>query len=365
MNDEVSGDRQLAGLLTDNSTCSASLRDGGLNDMDPLDPFSPINIPVADWIEHALRWVVDQYRPFFQSIKWPIDQILGGFAWLFNAIPPTVMIILIGLIAWQVASWRLAIGVVCSLVVIGLIGAWPDAMTTLSIVFAALILCISAGVPLGILCARSNRFFAVLRPILDTMQTIPSFVYLIPVVMLFGIGNVPGVIVTVIFAIPPVIRLTNLGIRQVSTEVVEALLSFGATRWQLLYKAEIPLALPTIMAGINQTLMMSLSMVVVASMIAVGGLGQMVLKGMGRLDMGTATVGGIGIVLLAVVLDRITQAFGADKQAAGLPWNRRGPIGTARRVFDSFGKHSQRFDVTTIETPQAVSSTAARSRMTP
>jgi glycine betaine/proline transport system permease protein len=330
--------------------------------MDPLDPFGSLDLPVADWIEHALRWLVDQYRPFFQSIKWPIDQILGGFAWLFNAIPPTVMIVLLGLIAWQVASWRLALGVVCSLVVIGLIGAWPDAMTTLSIVFAALILCIIAGVPLGILCARSNRFFAVLRPVLDTMQTIPSFVYLIPVVMLFGIGNVPGVIVTVIFAIPPVIRLTNLGIRQVSTEVVEALLSFGATRWQLLYKAEIPLALPTIMAGVNQTLMMSLSMVVVASMIAVGGLGQMVLKGMGRLDMGTATVGGIGIVLLAVVLDRITQALGADKQAAGLSWNRRGPIGFVRRVLDRFAKYSQRIDKTPIEAPRAASSFAARTR---
>jgi len=331
-----------------------------MNEIDPLDPFSSIHLPVAESIEHALRWVVDQYRPFFQTIKWPIDQVLGGFAWLFNAVPPTPMILLLGLIAWQIASWRLALGVVCSLVFIGLIGAWPDAMTTLSIVFAALILCIAAGVPFGILAARSNSFFAVLRPILDTMQTIPSFVYLVPVVMLFGIGNVPGVIVTIIFAIPPVIRLTNLGIRQVSTEVVEALLSFGATRWQLLYKAEIPLALPTIMAGINQTLMMSLSMVVVASMIAVGGLGQVVLRGMGRLDMGTATVGGLGIVILAVVLDRLTQAFGGDSLHAGIPWNRRGPIGLARRVLESLGKVQRRADMT-MEAPQAVPSSAARS----
>ena len=282
--------------------------------MDPLDPFSSIHLPVADWIEHALRWLVDQYRPFFQSIKWPIDQILSGFAWLFNAIPPTAMIILLGLIAWQVATLRLAIGVVCALVVIGLIGAWPDAMTTLSIVFAALILCIVAGVPLGILCARSNRFFAVLRPILDTMQTIPSFVYLIPVVMLFGIGNVPGVIVTVIFAIPPVIRLTNLGIRQVSKEVVEALLSFGATRWQLLYKAEIPLALPTIMAGINQTIMMALSMVVIASMIGVEGLGQPVLKAIANQYFTLGMFNGLAIVGIAIIFDRISQAFGKRLQ---------------------------------------------------
>jgi glycine betaine/proline transport system permease protein len=211
-----------------------------MKDFDPLDPFRSIHLPVANWIEHALRWVVDQYRPFFQSIKWPIEHVLGAFAWAFNAVPPTLMILLLGLMAWQIATWRLALGLVCSLTFIGLIGAWPDAMTTLSIVFASLVICVAAGVPLGILCARSDSFFAVLRPILDTMQTIPSFVYLVPVVMLFGIGNVPGVIVTIIFAIPPVIRLTNLGIRQVSTEVVEALLSFGATRWQLLYKAEVP-----------------------------------------------------------------------------------------------------------------------------
>ena len=335
-----------------------------MNEFDPLDPFASIHLPVADWIEHGLRWVVDQYRPFFQSIKWPIDHVLGALAWLFNVIPPTPMIVLLGLIAWQIAGVRLAIGVVCSLILIGLIGAWPDAMTTLSIVFAALIICIATGIPIGILCARSDRFFAVLRPILDTMQTVPSFVYLVPVVMLFGIGNVPGVIVTVIFAVPPVIRLTNLGIRQVSAEVVEALLAFGATRWQLLYKAEIPLALPTIMAGVNQTLMMALSMVVIASMIAVGGLGQMVLKGMGRLDMGTATVGGIGIVILAVVLDRLTQALGADTQATSAPWIRRGPAGIMRRAIDAFGNHKQRLDVTTIEAPQPASSSVARPRIT-
>jgi glycine betaine/proline transport system permease protein len=334
-----------------------------MNELDPFDPFSSIHLPVAEWIEHALRWVVDQYRPFFQTIKWPIDQVLAWFAWLFNAIPPTPMIVLLGLIAWQIASWRLALGLVCSLVIIGLIGAWPDAMTTLSIVFAALILCIAAGVPLGILCARSDRFFAVLRPILDTMQTIPSFVYLVPVVMLFEIGNVPGVIVTIIFAIPPVIRLTNLGIRQVSTEVVEALLSFGATRWQLLYKAEIPLALPTIMAGINQTLMMSLSMVVIASMIAVGGLGQTVLRGMGRLDMGTATVGGVGIVLLAIVLDRLTQALGSNHHRASMPWNRRGPVGFTLRAAAILRRPRFRTGATASEVPQAGSPSSVRSQV--
>ena len=328
-----------------------------MTDFDPLDPFATVQLPVAEVIEDGLRWLVDEYRPFFQSIKWPVDQVLSGFGWILNAVPPTVMILLFGLVAWQVASWRLALGLVASLTFIGLIGAWADAMTTLSIVFASLALCVAAGIPLGILAARSDRFFAILRPILDTMQTIPSFVYLVPVVMLFGIGNVPGVIVTIIFAIPPVIRLTNLGIRQVSREVVEAVLSFGATRWQLLYKAEIPLALPTIMAGINQTLMMSLSMVVIASMIAVGGLGQLVLRGMGRLDMGTAAVGGLGIVILAIVLDRLTQALGSARPRVRAPWRQRGPVGLALCGARGFAKarHATASTVTQSSGPRTSS----------
>jgi len=205
-------------------------------------------------------------------------------------------------------------------------------MTTLSIVLTALVLALVIGIPLGIWAARSNRAYSIMRPILDGMQTIPAFVYLIPVVMLFGIGNVPGVIVTVIFAIAPVIRLTNLGIRQVPLDVVEAMRAFGATESQLLWKAQIPLALPSIMAGVNQTLMMSLSMVVIASMIAVGGLGQMVLRGIGRLDIGLATVGGIGIVVLAIVLDRLTQSMTRRARRPGEIWQ-RGPIGLVRRCM--------------------------------
>ena len=181
-----------------------------------------------------------------------------------------------------------------------------------------------------------TRFQAFIRPVLDGMQTIPAFVYLVPVVMLFGIGNVPGVIVTIIFAIPPVIRLTNLGIRQVPADVVEATLAFGARPGQLLLKVQLPLAMRTIMAGVNQTLMMALSMVVVASMIAVGGLGQMVLRGIGRLDMGLATVGGLGIVILAIVLDRITQAVGEERRSRGhFPWYRQGPAGLLLKLFGS------------------------------
>lgn len=331
---------------------------------DLLDPFETLDLPLAGWIEQGLRWLVDNYRPFFQGVKWPVEQVLNGFDWSLNAVPPTVMILLFGLIAWQIAGWRLALGIVGSLAFVGLIGAWAEAMTTLAIVFTALVICVAVGVPLGILAARRDRFAAIIRPVLDTMQTIPPFVYLVPVVMLFGIGNVPGVIVTIVFAVPPIIRLTNLGIRQVPGDVVEAMLAFGATPWQLLCKAQLPLALPTIMAGVNQTLMMSLSMVVIASMIAVGGLGQMVLRGIGRLDMGIATVGGIGIVLLAIVLDRLTQALGSARKEQHMPWYGRGPAGLVLRIVSTVTGSRQNTSRgwPTIQQPEADPRSATRGR---
>ncbi|MER8428425.1 ABC transporter permease subunit [Mesorhizobium sp. M1403] len=293
---------------------------------DVLDPFKSWHIPFDRWVADGLGWVVEQYRPFFQSLKWPIDQLLKAFDSALNGIPPVITILCFGLIAWQIAGWRLALQIVGLLVVIGFLGIWGETMTTLSLVFTAVLFCTMVGIPLGVSAARSDRAAAICRPILDTMQTIPSFVYLVPVVMLFGIGNVPGVIVTIVFALPPVIRLTTLGIQQVSEEVVEAMRAFGASDSQLLFKAQIPLALPSILAGVNQTLMMSLSMVVVASMIAVGGLGQMVLRGIGRLDIGQATTGGTGIVLLAIILDRLTQsAMSKSRQLAHVAWHKRGP----------------------------------------
>ncbi|MDQ7769989.1 ABC transporter permease subunit, partial [Serratia nevei] len=187
---------------------------------------------------------------------------------------------------------------------------------------------------LGIWLARSKHAAKVIRPLLDAMQTTPAFVYLVPIVMLFGIGNVPGVVVTIIFALPPIVRLTILGIKQVPEDLIEAAESFGASPRQLLFKVQLPLAMPTIMAGVNQTLMLALSMVVIASMIAVGGLGQMVLRGIGRLDMGLAAVGGVGIVILAIILDRLTQSLGRDRRSKGIGrWYRRGPIGLLTRPF--------------------------------
>ena len=303
-----------------------------------LDPFKCGKLPLDVYVSDGLKWVVSEYRPFFQSLKWPVDQTLSAFQGAMTGMPPTLMVILLALIAWQLAGRRMAIGVVLALIFVGFIGVWAETMITLSIVLTALCACLLIGIPLGIWSARSDRVYGIMRPLLDGMQTIPAFVYLVPVVMLFGIGNVSGVIVTVIFAVAPVSRLTNLGIRQVPGEVVEAMLAFGATPSQLLFKTQIPLALPTIMAGINQTLMMSLSMVVVASMIAVGGLGQMVLRGIGRLDMGTAVVGGIGIVVLAIVLDRLTQALHGDRASRAVRWYQRGPIGAVNAALAGLGR---------------------------
>lgn len=274
-----------------------------------LNPFQLYTIPLDDWINDAINYIVDNFRPFFQAIGFPIRWTLQNIQSGLLAIPPLIFIIIIGVAAWKLAGRKIAIYSIVSLIIIGLVDIWEQALVSLALVITAIVFCIVVGIPLGIICAKSDRFERLLRPILDVMQTLPSFVYLVPVVMLFGIGEVSGVIATIIFAIPPLIRLTNLGIRQVSPEVIEAGIAFGSTPGQLLWEAQIPLAMPTILAGINQAILMALSMTVVTSMIAVPGLGQMVLQGVGRLDVGLAALGGLGIVLLAIMLDRITFAI--------------------------------------------------------
>ncbi len=281
-------------------------------------PFSLYVIPLADWIEIAVDWLVLNMRAIFQAIRVPIGWTLDGIESTLLNIPELIFLVLFLLIAWRIASMRIAIFSVIALAFIGFVGAWDKALTTLAIILTAVIFCIIIGIPLGIVAARSDRFESIIRPVLDAMQTTPAFVYLVPVVMLFGVGNVPGIIVTIIFALAPIIRFTNLGIRQVSTEVIEAAYSFGATSGQTLWDVQIPLATRTIMAGLNQTLLLSLAMVVIASMIAVEGLGLMVLRGIGRLDIGLAAVGGLSIVILAIVLDRITQALAKPSGRPGL-----------------------------------------------
>lgn len=305
-----------------------------------LDPFQSLVIPLGDWVESTLNYMVSNYREVFRAIRWPIDQVLSALEELLQSIPPTIGILLSSLLGWQLAGPRM--GWFCALVLtlLGLIGVWSESMTTLALVLTSVFFCGVIGIPLGILCARSQRLEKIVRPVLDAMQTLPAFVYLVPVVMLFGIGNVPGVLVTIVFAVPPLVRLTYLGIRQVPEDKIEAARAFGCTPRQMLMRVQLPLATPTIMAGVNQTLMLSLSMVVIASMISVGGLGQMVLRGIGRLDMGLATVGGVGLVLLAIFLDRLTQAIGERTSSdPSLRWYHTGPIGLMLRLF---GRNGQR-----------------------
>jgi glycine betaine/proline transport system permease protein len=268
-----------------------------------------IYLPIAEWIEKNIKEWLFMQRPLFKKLSAPIDTVLNSLEYLFNIIPFPIAILIFIYFAYKTNGFKFAVMTVIGLVFIDLVDLWSESMTTLAMIFTAVIFCIIIGIPLGILCSRSKIFETIMRPILDVMQTIPSFVYLIPVVMLFGIGLTPGVIATIIFALPPTIRLTNLGIRQVGKGFKEAGSSLGLTKLLILIKVEIPLALKTIMAGINQTLMLSLSMVVIAALIGAGGLGLTVYVALGRLDIGSAVIGGTGIVILAIILDRITQKF--------------------------------------------------------
>lgn len=299
-----------------------------------LDPFHSTLIPLDRWVTEGIDWLVGNFRPVFQGIRVPVDFVLSGFQHGLESLPAPIAILVFALLAWQMAGLGMGAATLVSLVLIGAIGAWSQAMVTLALVLTSLFFCILIGLPLGIWLARSQKAAKIIRPLLDAMQTTPAFVYLVPIVMLFGIGNVPGVVVTIIFALPPVVRLTILGINQVPEDLIEAAKSFGSSPRQMLFKVQLPLAMPTIMAGINQTLMLALSMVVIASMIAVGGLGQMVLRGIGRLDMGLASVGGAGIVILAIILDRLTQSMGRDSRSkGGHRWFTRGPVGLVMKPF--------------------------------
>ncbi len=266
-----------------------------------------IYIPIGEWIEGNIKeWLFEQ-RPLFKKISTPIDTVLNSLDSLFNFIPFPIILLIFIIFAYRTNGIKFAIFSFISLVFIDLVDLWSESMTTLAMIFTAVLFCMLIGIPLGIIASRSNTFEIILRPILDIMQTIPSFVYLIPVVMLFGVGLTPGVVATIIFALPPIIRLTNLGIRQVGKGFKEAGSSLGLTKFLILIKIEIPLSLKTIMAGVNQTLMLALSMVVIAALIGAGGLGLTVYIALGRLDVGSAVIGGTGIVILAIILDRITQ----------------------------------------------------------
>lgn len=255
---------------------------------------------VDDWILTKWTKVSDAISPYLSKF---IDGVTNTLLW----IPPELFILLIVIIAWRVAGIGTAIFALLGSLFIDSVGYWDDSMKTLSVVLVATLLSIIVGVPVGVLSALNRTVDAIVRPILDFMQTLPSFVYLIPAILLFGLGNVPAVIATFIFAAPPAVRMTTLGIRQVPQDVIEASKAFGSTTRQLLFKVQLPLAIPTIMAGVNQAIMLALSMAVVASMIGAPGLGSEVLKGISTVNVGLGFTSGLGIVVLAIVLDRITQ----------------------------------------------------------
>jgi glycine betaine/proline transport system permease protein len=269
----------------------------------------PFRVPIGSWVEKFVVWLTDNFSHFFDRISETVGFILTQIDTFFNVLPWPIMIALITALAWFVGRWRVAILTAVSLFALGCLDLWTLGMSTLALVTTAVIISVIIGLPSGILAAKSPRFYAVINPILDGMQTIPSFVYLIPAIMFFGIGNVPGILATVVFAVPPMVRLTSLGIGQVDREVVEAGTAFGCTTWQLLIKIQLPLALPSIMTGVNQTVMMSLSMVVVAAMIGAGGLGYKILYSIQRIDLATGIEAGLGILIIAVVLDRILQGL--------------------------------------------------------
>lgn len=276
----------------------------------------PFRIPLKDWISDGVDFLISEFGGVFDAfsalVYFLVDNLKDGML----AMHPLLLIAVIAFLTWRMAGWQVSLFAIIGLLLSENIGMWLPFVETLALVLTAEILVMVVGLPLGIYASRSDRFNTIIRPILDFMQTMPAFVYLIPAVMFFGLGLVPGVVATFVFALPPLIRLTNLGIRQVPAELIEASDAFGATSMQKLVKVQIPVAKPTIMAGVNQSIMLGLSMVVIAAMIGAGGLGTNVLRGIQRLQVGEGFEAGLVVVILAIILDRLTAGFGQRKKKA-------------------------------------------------
>jgi glycine betaine/proline transport system permease protein len=276
-------------------------------------------VPVGDWIESGVNWLTTNLSGLFDFISTVIDWMTGNLETVLLWPPPIVLALLFGLLGWLVRGYKFGSFSLLSFIFIFSMNLWDPAMSTLSLVLVSSIIAVAIGIPLGILAAKNELANSLFRPVLDFMQTMPAFVYLIPAIVFFGIGKVPGVFATVIFAMPPAVRLTELGIRQVDAEVVEAAEAFGATSSKVLRSIQIPLAMPTIMTGVNQVIMLALSMVVIAGIVGAGGLGAIVFRGVTRLDIGLGFEGGIAVVILAIFLDRLTASLGGQRvgQRAG------------------------------------------------
>jgi len=275
--------------------------------------FSVPKLPLDDWIDQSLAFLTEHFAFFTKSISEPLEDIIEGIVEGLMYFPVWVLIIFFSLIGWRVAGNKVALGTLIGLSLLWNLRLWEATLETFTLVIVATFIAVLVGIPIGILAAISKKANHVLMPLMDFMQTMPAFVYLIPAIPFFGLGVVSALFSTVIFAMPPAIRLTCLGIKQVPTELIEAADAFGSTRFQKLMKVQFPLAIPTIMAGINQTIMLALSMVVIAAMIGAGGLGGEVWKAIQRLEAGMGFQAGIAIVILAMILDRISQKIGQRK----------------------------------------------------
>ncbi len=264
-------------------------------------------IPLGEWIESFEDWLTDHAGPLFDFITMVIGSLVDGIETALVSVPAIILILILTALAYWAGKWKIALFALVGLLLIDNLGLWEPSMQSLALVLTAALLSIIAGVPIGIMCARKDSVQNIVTPVLDFMQTMPAFVYLLPAVTFFSLGAVPGVIASIIFAIPPTIRLTNLGIRQVSSELIEAADAFGSTPAQKLYKLQLPLAMPTIMAGINQTIMLSLSMVVISSMIGAQGVGALVYRAVTQVKLGVGFEAGLAIVIMAILLDRLTQ----------------------------------------------------------
>jgi glycine betaine/proline transport system permease protein len=281
-------------------------------------------IPLDQWIQEFVTYAQSNFRGIFRLLKGVIDLLVGVFDAVLTAPPQLVMIVILAAIAFFLAGWRVAVfSVLGFLLIIGL-RLWDQTMLTLSLVLVSAAFALAIGIPLGILAAKSRVFETGAKPTLDVMQTMPAFVYLVPMIAFLGLGNGPALVATVIFAAPPAVRLTLLGIQQVPQNTVEAAQAFGATPWQTLRKVELPQALPTIMAGVNQVIMLALSMTVIAALVGAGGLGEGVVQGLQTLQTGQAFVGGVGIVIIAVYLDRVTRGLSRVSQRSGLRLGKKG-----------------------------------------
>lgn len=271
-------------------------------------------LPLSRWIDNGLNYLTDNFSFITKAISKTTADGIESFGNAMLYFPPWVVIIVLALLAWWISGKKVAIFTFLGLMLIWNLGLWKATISTMSLVLAATIVAVGLGIPLGIFAALNRGFHRVIMPTLDFMQTMPAFVYLIPAIPFFGLGAVSAVFATVIFAMPPSIRLTSLGIRQVPEELIEAADAFGSTRGQKLLKIQLPLATPTIMTGVNQTIMLSLSMVVIAAMIGAAGLGGEVLRAIQRFQPGKGFEAGIGVVILAIILDRITQRVGRKEK---------------------------------------------------